>query len=89
MLDRSPVFDEVLNGRAPEVNYIVNGNNYTMLYYLIDRIYPEWATVFKIISRPQGDKQKLFPKYQEGQRKDMEQAFGVLQACFVIICGLA
>ncbi|XP_074361166.1 uncharacterized protein LOC141701410 [Apium graveolens] len=71
VLDRSPVFNEVLEGRAPEVNYNVNGKNYNLGYCLTDGIYPEWATFVKTISRPQGDKRRLFSKYQEGQRKDI------------------
>ncbi|QHO02203.1 Putative nuclease [Arachis hypogaea] len=89
VLDRSPVFDDILNDRAPEVNYTINGNNYTMGYYLADGIYPEWATFVKSISKPQGKKRKLFAQYQEGQRKDVERAFGVLQARFAIIRGPA
>ncbi|XP_057739831.1 uncharacterized protein LOC130956911 [Arachis stenosperma] len=89
VLDRSPVFDDILNDRAPEVNYTINGNNYTMGYYLADGIYPEWATFVKSISKPQGEKRKLFAQYQEGQRKDVERAFGVLQARFAIIRGPA
>ncbi|XP_057755526.1 uncharacterized protein LOC130974685 [Arachis stenosperma] len=38
---------------------------------------------------PQGEKRKLFAQYQEGQRKDVERAFGVLQARFAIIRGPA
>ena len=87
MLDRSPIFDDVLEGRAPEVNYNINGNNYNMGYYLTDGIYPEWATFVKTIPRPQGEKRKLFSKYQEGQRKDVERAFGVLQSRFAIVRG--
>ncbi|XP_057744657.1 uncharacterized protein LOC130962467 [Arachis stenosperma] len=87
--DRSPVFDDILNDRPPEVNYTINGNNYTMRYYLADGIYPEWATFVKSISKPQGEKRKLFAQYQEGQRKDVERAFGVLQARFAIIRGPA
>ena len=30
VLDHSPVFNEVLDGRAPEVNYTINGTNYNM-----------------------------------------------------------
>ncbi|XP_057724101.1 uncharacterized protein LOC130940069 [Arachis stenosperma] len=89
VLDRSPVFDDILNDRAPEVNYTINGNNYTMGYYLADGIYPEWATFVKSISKPQDEKRKLFAQYQEGQRKDVERAFGVLQARFAIIRGPA
>ncbi|CAM8890834.1 unnamed protein product [Rhodiola kirilowii] len=87
VLDRSPVFDEVMQGRAPEVNYTINGNNYNMGYYLTDGIYPEWATFFKTIPRPQGENRKLFSKYQESQRKDVERAFGVLQSRFTIVRG--
>ena len=63
VLERSPVVDEVLNSRAPDVNYNANGNNYIMEYYLTDGIYHEWTTFVKTISRPQGDKKKLFAKY--------------------------
>ncbi|XP_020988306.1 uncharacterized protein LOC110276072 [Arachis duranensis] len=89
VLDRSPVFDDILNDRTPEVNYTINGNNYTMGYYLADGIYPEWVTFVKSISKPQGEKRKLFAQYQEGQRKDVKRAFEVLQARFVIIRGPA
>ncbi|XP_015959547.1 uncharacterized protein LOC107483442 [Arachis duranensis] len=89
VLDRSPVFDDILNDRAPEVNYTINGNNYTMGYYLADGIYPEWATFVKSISKSQGEKRKLFAQYQEWQRKDVERAFRVLQARFAIIRGPA
>ncbi|XP_015933779.1 uncharacterized protein LOC107459974 [Arachis duranensis] len=83
------VFDDILNDRALEVNYTINGNNYTMGYYLADDIYPKCAIFVKSISKPQGEKRKLFAQYQEGQRKDVEQAFGVLQARFAIIRGPA
>nr|KAJ0222962.1 hypothetical protein LSAT_V11C200093520 [Lactuca sativa] len=35
MLDRSPIFHDVLEGRAQKVNFQVNGNNYNLGYYLI------------------------------------------------------
>ena len=55
VLDRSPVFDEILDGQALEVNYTVNSTNYNMGYYLTYGIYPEWTTFVKTISRPLGD----------------------------------
>ncbi|XP_023643356.1 uncharacterized protein LOC111831939 [Capsella rubella] len=85
VLDRSPVFDDILQGHAPTVNYMVNGHVYDLTYYLTDGIYPKWATFIQSISSPQGPKASLFATRQEGVRKDVERAFGVLQARFAIV----
>ncbi|WZZ77775.1 putative nuclease HARBI1 [Brassica napus] len=85
ILDRSPVFDDILQGRAPKVNYIVNGHEYHLAYYLTDGIYPKWATFVQSIPLPQGPKASLFATHQEAVRKDVERAFGVLQARFAIV----
>ncbi|XP_035551461.1 uncharacterized protein LOC118349841 [Juglans regia] len=68
--------------RAPPVNYTINGNDYTMGYYLADGIYPKWPTFVKTIPSPQGNKKKNFATAQESARKDVERAFGVLQQLF-------
>ena len=85
VLDRSPVFDDIINGQAPQVTYSVNGREYHLAYYLTDGIYPKWATFIQSISLPQSPKAVLFAQYQEAVRKDVERAFGVLQARFAII----
>ncbi|KAA1118879.1 hypothetical protein PGT21_050279 [Puccinia graminis f. sp. tritici] len=85
VLDRSPLFKKLLNGEAPEVRYTINGNTYTQGYYLADGIYPDWSTLIKTISAPQGLEKRHFSKMQEACRKDVERAFGVLQARFGII----
>ncbi|XP_024004407.1 putative nuclease HARBI1 [Eutrema salsugineum] len=85
VLDRSPVFDDVLQGRAPKVSYWVNGRQYRLAYYLTDGIYPKWTAFVQSIPSPQGEKAKAFAKRQESIRKDVERAFGVLQARFTII----
>ncbi|KAF8402555.1 hypothetical protein HHK36_010641 [Tetracentron sinense] len=59
VLEKSFLFTELARGRAPQVNYSINGHDYTMGYYLAD--------------------------VQESARKDVERAFGVLQARFAIV----
>ncbi|XP_038688859.1 putative nuclease HARBI1 [Tripterygium wilfordii] len=89
VLERSHVFSELTQGRAPIVNYSINGHNYTMGYYLADGIYPSWATFLKSIPLPQTMKTKHFARCQEGVRKDVERTFGVLQSRFAIVRGPA
>ncbi|GKD04789.1 putative nuclease HARBI1 [Tanacetum coccineum] len=85
VLHRSPVFSDVLEGRAPKVSYVVNGKQKNMAYYLTDGIYPSWAAFVKSITSPQIRKHRLFAQHQEAVRKDVERAFGVLQARFAFL----
>jgi hypothetical protein len=89
VLERSFIFSDLAEGRTPPINYTINSRDYTMGYYLADGIYPQWATFVKTISSPQGNKRKHFAAAQELARKDVERAFGVLQAQFAIVRGPA
>ena len=80
VLERPSVFTLLSECRAPLVNFFVNGNDYTMRYHLADGIYPKWAAFVKTISCPRGNKQIHFAQAQESARKNVERAFGVLQA---------
>uniref|UniRef100_A0A0D3D638 Uncharacterized protein n=1 Tax=Brassica oleracea var. oleracea TaxID=109376 RepID=A0A0D3D638_BRAOL len=84
VLDRSPVFDDIIKSQAPQVTFSVNGREYNLAYYLTDGIYPKWSTFIQSIPIPQGPKAVLFAQHQEAARKDVERAFGVLQARFAI-----
>ena len=56
-----------------------------MKYYLTDDIYPSWATFVSAIANPLTHMESKFSQLQEFCRKDVERAFGVLQARFAII----
>ncbi|WVZ60467.1 hypothetical protein U9M48_010484 [Paspalum notatum var. saurae] len=84
VLHRSSLFDDILTGNAPTVEYTVNGNTYNMDYYLGDGIYPNWATIVKGIPIPIDEKQKLFTDKQSAYRKDVECAFGILQKSLIL-----
>jgi len=79
VLHRSLLFENLAEGKAPAVNYTINGHDYNMSYFLADGIYPSWATLIKTISAPMGNKRKYFATAQEAARKDVERFFGVLQ----------
>jgi len=87
VLDRSPIFAVLAEGRTAPVNYTINGHEYTMGYYLTYEIYLNWSTFVKTIPRPLGAKRKYFVSKQESARKDVERAFGVLQSRFAIVRG--
>ena len=87
VLKRSHIFNDLTKGRALAVHYSINGYDYTMRYYLADDIYLKWEIFVKTIPSPQGQKRKLFTLAQEAYRKDVERAFGVLQARFAIVRG--
>ena len=59
ILEHSPLFCNLINGTAPSCKYTINGHQYTKGYYLADGIYPEWSTLVKTISQPQGLDKKL------------------------------
>lgn len=85
VLNRSDLFDDMCEGRVPTMEYVVNGNTYNHGYYLTDGIYPRWAAFIPAYISPNDEKRRTFTRRQESLRKDVERAFGILQARFAII----
>ncbi|XP_023743730.1 uncharacterized protein LOC111891901 [Lactuca sativa] len=67
-------------GKAPDAHFTVNGNEYKFGYYLTDGIYPAYSTFVKAFRHPITPREKKFKRKQEGPRKDVERAFGVLKS---------
>ena len=89
VLDASNLFANLREGCGPPANYTIIGNHYNMGYSLVDGIYPKWATIVQSISHPQELAHEFFENKHQSYRNDVEQAFGVLQACFAIVQGPA
>jgi hypothetical protein len=76
VLHRSPLFDNLAEGRAPEVKFSVNGHDYTMGYYLADGIYPTWATLVKSITMPMGNKRQYFSRRRKQRGRWSRELLG-------------
>ncbi|GKF18422.1 zinc finger, CCHC-type containing protein, partial [Tanacetum coccineum] len=83
----SPLFDDLLADKAPEAPFQVNGKTYEKGYYLADGIYPQWVTFVKAFTIARDLKTQKFKRVQESAKKDIERAFGVLQANLLSIGG--
>ncbi|XP_071740745.1 uncharacterized protein [Rutidosis leptorrhynchoides] len=80
VLNYSPLFNTIKECTAPPSPFNVNGHHYERGYYLGDDIYPNWAMLVKAPHNPIDEQHKKFLRFQESARKDIERAFGVLQA---------
>ncbi|BAF28163.1 protein ALP1-like [Oryza sativa Japonica Group] len=87
ILGQPQLFTELLKGQAAHVQFSVNRRQYNTGYYLADGIYPEGNVFVKTVTLPQSEKDQLFARHQEGARKDVQEAFGLLQSRFAIVRG--
>ena len=55
------------------------------MYFLTDKIYPEWSIFAKPLTDPGSEIMKNYNRMQEGRRKDVERAFGILKGKFHIL----
>nr|GFB25008.1 protein ALP1-like [Tanacetum cinerariifolium] len=71
VLDNSPLFDDLLDDKAPVAPYVVNGVGFEKGYYLADGIYPQLATFVKSFTVANDAKHTYFEKHQESAWKDV------------------
>eukprot|EP00170_Pyropia_yezoensis_P001905 contig_8164_g1909 len=86
VMQQSPLYHAVTAGDWPPRNkpFTVNGKTRTLLYYLVDGIYPSYAFFIASYSNANIEKRKTLNRLQEALRKDVERLYGVLTARFHI-----
>ena len=67
------------------MQFDVNGKTYSCPYWLADGIYPQLSIYVTGFAVPSNPIDKNFTHWQESIRKDIERAFGVLQARWGIL----
>ena len=86
--EQSPLLTSFVDGtftRSVDFEFFINDRSFTKLFMLADGIYPELSRVAKTVDEPRGHGKKLYAKWQESCRKDIERAFGVLQRKFQVL----
>ena len=66
ILDQSPIFNDILLGKALYAYFKVNGNEYKFGYYLMDGIYPPYSTFMKVFRQSIEKRDKLFKRRKKG-----------------------
>ena len=82
--DCSPLHKLMLQDEFERLDFefTLNGMTFQTLYFLADGIYPPLARFVQTFAEPANDSEFNYAKWQEGSRKDVERAFGVLKGKF-------
>jgi len=82
----SPLYLSVSEGEWPPrtFSYTANGTTRTLLYYLVDGIYPPFAFFVSPFPNPTTEVETTFNRLQQALRKDAERLYAVLTARFHI-----
>jgi hypothetical protein len=86
--DRSPLLKSWIDGSfANDVDFEfeIDGKVFHQLWLMADGIYPDLSRFVKSFDEPIGLANKRYAAWQEGSRKDIERAFGVMQRKFHIL----
>ena len=62
------------------MKFQMNGHVYARFYILTNGIHLQWSCFVHPIHVPQGEMKNFFTKMQKDSCKDVERAFGILQA---------
>lgn len=87
ILNHSPVFDQLIQGKTLATNNSVNDHTYMMCYHLTNSTYPEYATLIRTVAHPTMPMKRLFGLKQEATHKNVERSIRVLQIRWSITQG--
>jgi hypothetical protein len=86
ILNMSSLLQRMLDGslctaeeEAGVVPFHINDIEFNKLFFLVDGIYPAYSRFVKGVKQPITKLEKVFTAWQEGARKDIERAFGVIK----------
>ena len=79
--ERSELFEAMQNGNFNKLDHQFEMDDvvFSQIYLLVDGIYPKLSRFLKSVAVPLTKKERYFAGWQEGARKDIERAFGVLK----------
>ncbi len=85
--ERSALLESMVNGEYEKIdfNYFVDGEVFSILFYLVDGVYPSLSYFILSESDPHTNIAYSFATDQESLRKDVERGFGVLKINFLAI----
>jgi len=86
--DQSPLLKSMLDGTMEEwdFDYTIGEQTFQQLHFMVDGIYPEISRFVKTVAVPLNGYQTNYAAWQEGGRKMIERAFGILQRKFQMLC---
>ena len=89
--DMSPLLESFISGKFHDIEstvcpVTVGNEELKEMFFLVDGIYPRLSRFIKQYPQPSNNKEKKYTKWHESVRKDIEQAFGILQLQFQFMC---
>ena len=87
ILQNSPLYRAFVDGSfdSRDFPFEIGDQQFNKLWMMTDGIYPELARFVKTLNFPAGRKERIYAKWQESCRKDVERAFGVLQRKYLVL----
>jgi Plant transposon protein len=86
--EQSPLLNAFVDGsftKEVDFEFSIGGVTFDKVWLLVDGIYPEIERFAKTYDEAIGDERKTYARWQEGCRKSIERAFGVLQRKFQVL----